>query len=142
MHFLVVTVPVRLQGPKAKFGIGRVEVYHERQWGTICDYQWDLADAKVVCRELGFKAAKRALSASIRKQFAPDGTGRIWLGEVSCHGHENFLSSCPHYGWGYYKCHHGSDAGVECISGIKHHIYVICYGSTLHCFMPSTLDFC
>ena len=90
---------------------GRIEVYYNNTWGTVCDNGWDLNDAAVVCRQLGFPGA---ISSSCCAAFGR-GTGPIWLDDVRCTGSETSLSSCSHRGWGIlFSCSHYEDVGVNC----------------------------
>ncbi|KAF1444474.1 Deleted in malignant brain tumors 1 protein, partial [Pygoscelis papua] len=93
---------------------GRVEVFHNKKWGTVCDDNWDLLDAEVVCRQLD---CGRALSAPGGGQFGR-GDGIIWMDETNCTGMESTLSACRARPWGINNCYHGEDAGVVCSDSI------------------------
>ncbi|XP_028407376.1 deleted in malignant brain tumors 1 protein-like [Dendronephthya gigantea] len=103
-------VPLRLQGPSSLNGTGRVEVFYNGRWGTICDDKWDMKDARVACRQLGYKDVVRAL----RDGQVPSGSGKIWLSEMDCTGEEQNITRCSHRSWGFHSCEHREDAGVEC----------------------------
>lgn len=34
---------------------GRVEVFHNRQWGTICDDHFNEVQARVICKIMGYE---------------------------------------------------------------------------------------
>ena len=91
---------------------GRVEIFYKGEWGTVCENNWDLRDAIVVCRQLGYTTAFRR---TIEAEFG-QGTGRIWLDNVHCSGTENMLSNCNANSWGIGYCYHRQDTGVVCTS--------------------------
>ena len=89
-----------------------MEVYYNGEWGTVCDDGWDLNDAQVVCRQLGYG---QATSALLRAYYG-QGSGNIWLSNLDCDGTELTIGSCPNSGWGIHTafCSHAEDAGVRC----------------------------
>ena len=89
---------------------GRVEVCYSGTWGTVCDDEWDITDATVVCKELGFVQAL----AAYRGGFYGAGNGDILMDNVQCNGMETSLVNCTFKGWTINDCSHDNDAGVLC----------------------------
>ena len=76
----------------------------------MCDDSWDITDATVVCRQLGYH---RAAAANQRAYFGR-GSGDILLDDLECTGSEGSLFQCPHNGIYSHNCAHSEDAGVTC----------------------------
>ena len=85
---------------------GLVEIYHGGSWEPICYDGWDIHDAFVACRQLGFPGAK-----SITRETAVGVTRS--LKKVQCQGGEDTLGECVHNGWSQGNCNYGF-AGVIC----------------------------
>ena len=114
MLFYLLDVNIRLVGGSS-YNEGRVEMYYNYQWGTVCDDGWDDIDAGVVCRQLGFGST----GSSYSNAYFGQGSGPIWLDNVKCIGNESTLASCGHFGVNITRsCSHYEDAGVRCSGDI------------------------
>ena len=117
MQLLPVTAPkdydVRLRNGSSQYE-GRVDVRYEGQWGAICDNGWDINDAMVICRQLGYTSALRP---TIDSAYPPSSENSLlWLDFVSCRGNESSIQFCAHSGWGETFCNTNNEAGVICTS--------------------------
>ena len=120
MVTLHIATDVRIVGGKVATE-GRVEVFYGGQWGTVCDDDWDIADANVVCRQLGFPGATTAWQSAHFGQ----GPGQILMDDVNCVGNEERLQDCVFRGWSISNCSHSNDASVTCEPGrCNRHIHV------------------
>ena len=98
---------------------GRLEVFYNGEWCTICDDYWGHTDDNqdVVCRQLGFVGGSVEDHERFRNSYFPPGTRdqTIALDNVNCRGSESNLLDCPNRGWGVHDCRHFEDVGIRCI---------------------------
>ena len=89
---------------------GRVEIFLDNKWGTICDPNWEERDAQIVCRQLEFTGHATALLAT--HSFG-SGNETIWLNRIYCRGHEKNIIECAHLEGR--MCDHTFDVAVICL---------------------------
>ena len=87
---------------------GRLQVYHDGQWGLVCEGNFGREEAQVACRQLGF--------ADGEEGFGGAGSGGLpfWLKGVQCQGTESRLVNCSHRGLQEHSCGSFDITGVEC----------------------------
>ena len=101
--------PVRLVGGNSK-NEGRVEIYYNNTWGTVCNTYWGSSDSNTVCQQLGYTGATRSyLSPLIDQENAP-----VWMDRVGCGSLDICLGKCSFTGFGNNRCTHSQDVFVNC----------------------------
>ncbi|XP_078259347.1 scavenger receptor cysteine-rich domain-containing protein DMBT1-like [Rhinoraja longicauda] len=107
-------VPVRLVNG-SNMCSGRVEVYRNSTWGTVCGRSWDINAGNVVCRVLNCGAARLVTTDA----SYGEASGNFSLDGVMCNGTEPALNQCPASPWWVNNCTHGGYAGVSCTGRIR-----------------------
>ena len=95
---------------------GRLEIFHDREWGTICDDYWDRSEADLSCRLLGYAGAAEDWGEYRTAYFGP-GTGPIVLDNLACRGDESGLLQCPRHNElaiREHNCTHREDVSLRC----------------------------
>ena len=98
-----------------------VRVRCSDEWSTVCDDLWDVNDAQVACRQLGYPTDR---ATAYRFAHFGQGTGEILLDNLGCTGTENSLFDCQKNGFGNQNCQHSQDAGISCPSKCYKHKFV------------------
>nr|XP_040137802.1 antigen WC1.1-like [Ictidomys tridecemlineatus] len=103
---------------------GQVEMKTSGGWRTLCASHWNMANANVVCRQLGCGVA----ISTPKGAYFVDGGEEIWRDRFHCSGSESFLWNCPVSALGIPACDHGNTASVVC-SGYQTQLLPQCNNS-------------
>ncbi|XDV24796.1 hypothetical protein PO909_028857, partial [Leuciscus waleckii] len=89
---------------------GRLEILHDRTWGSVCDAAFDRQDAEVVCRELDCGAPVQVLG----EDAFGKGDAQMWTQEIQCRGNESYISVCPTSSSLKHTCTNDNDVRLSC----------------------------
>ena len=90
---------------------GRVEIFLNNSWMSLCDMEWDRVKADLVCGSLGYGYAVSVVTGS---GFGP-GTGAVYPPLIRCSGDDRNLGCCSIvYNINGDQCTNSREAGVVC----------------------------
>ena len=90
--------------------VGRLEVFHAHQWGTVCNDGFTDAAARVVRYSLWFGYVGRKVDINLYGV----GGGLTWLNSINCGGMERDIGECSHGEWAVHNCTHRQDVAISC----------------------------
>ena len=79
---------------------GLVEVLYNGEWGHVCGARWNMKEAIVVCKQLGFQTAV----GSFKVDNSAADTSSIFIYTYGCAGDEGAIHYCRHEGWKNHRC--------------------------------------
>lgn len=94
---------VRLVNGPNKFE-GRLEIFVNGEWGTVCNEGWNLRNAGVVCRQLGWAHSPTDFGGGLL-HYGP-GSGSIVRSNVRCDMWDWDILLCPHVTLFEHSCGH------------------------------------
>uniref|UniRef100_A0A6B2EJ60 Putative trypsin-like serine protease n=1 Tax=Phlebotomus kandelakii TaxID=1109342 RepID=A0A6B2EJ60_9DIPT len=110
---------MRLSSDQGAAHEGRLEVKVFNQWGYVCDDKFDMRDADVVCRELGFPLGAAEVRANSyypphRSMLRGEDSAIFLVDELDCRGSEKSIRECDFSGWGVHDCNAEEVVGLVC----------------------------
>uniref|UniRef100_A0A1A9WLV8 SRCR domain-containing protein n=1 Tax=Glossina brevipalpis TaxID=37001 RepID=A0A1A9WLV8_9MUSC len=113
-------MPVRLLGGAGPYE-GRLQLFLDGRWGTVCDYGWTVVNAGLVCHHLGYTLNPKDWRL-LRSQLPSMGTTEdVIVSNVRCTEHDRDITKCKaeHLLKGDFEnsCSHDNDVGIRCYQG-------------------------
>lgn len=115
--------PVRLVSPtgsNTNENSGCVQIYHQRTWGSLCNYtSFSQSDGRTICRTLGFAGANSSSACSGLSSIEP-----VWLSDISCNQSTISVEECSHSTYGVHMCtQHTMDIAIICNGNMRECVF-------------------
>lgn len=88
---------------------GRVQVYHNGQWGSFCNHRFNAAAGNVLCRQLDLGIYHSFNTTGVSTQAE-----KIWIDNFKCNGHESNITQCDIRHWGTIICSPINEVHLTC----------------------------